>query len=302
MARRVLAIGECMVELSPAGDGLLRQGFAGDTFNTAWYLRHRLPADWTVDYLSAVGTDALSDQMLGFMQASGIGTAHVARRAEATVGIYLISLQNGERSFSYWRDNSAARRLADDPIALAGGLAGASLVVFSGITLAILPTSGRAALLAAVAQARSNGALVAFDPNMRARLWPDVAELQHWVTAAARGADIVLPSFDEDARVFGDASPQATIARYRELGVGCVVVKNGGGMVEAWEGAAHRLQPESVRVVDSTAAGDSFNAGFLAARMLGLGLAECLRQGADLAAQVIAAPGALIVPIAAVQG
>ncbi|WP_054008496.1 sugar kinase [Cypionkella psychrotolerans] len=296
MARRVLAIGECMVELSSAGDGLLRQGFAGDTFNTAWYLRHCLPADWTVDYLSAVGTDALSDQMLAFMQASGIGTAHVAQRAETTVGIYLISLQNGERSFSYWRDSSAARRLADDPVALAHGLAGAALVVFSGITLAILPASGRAALLAAVAQARSNGALVAFDPNMRARLWPEVAELRHWVTAAARGADIVLPSFDEDARVFGDASPSVTIARYRALGVGCVVVKNGGGMVETWEGSACEMQPAPQSVVDSTAAGDSFNAGFLAARMQGASMPESLQQGAALAAQVIAAPGALIAP------
>lgn len=100
MAKRVVAIGECMVELSPVGDALLRQGFAGDTFNTAWYLRHCLPRDWTVDYLSAVGSDALSDQMLEFMQASGIGVAHVARLAEATVGIYLINRQNGERSFS----------------------------------------------------------------------------------------------------------------------------------------------------------------------------------------------------------
>lgn len=299
---RVMTIGECMVELSPAGEGLLRQGFAGDTFNTAWYLRHCLPQAWQVDYLSAVGSDALSGQMLAFMQASGVGVSHVARHQGLSVGLYLISLQNGERSFSYWRDSSAARRLADDPAALAWGLSGASLVVFSGITLAILTDDGRAALLASVAQARSKGAVVAFDPNMRERLWPDDDALRHWVSAAARVCDIVLPSFDEDARVFGDAGPLATIARYRGLGVACVVVKNGAGAIEAWEGAAHRWQPEAASVVDSTAAGDSFNAGFLAARMLGIGLAECLRQGADLAAQVIAAPGALIVPKSAVQG
>lgn len=296
MAKRVVAIGECMVELSPVGDGLLRQGFAGDTFNTAWYLRHCLPGDWTIDYLSAVATDALSDQMLAFMLASGIGTAHVARRDDATVGLYLISLQNGERSFSYWRDRSAARRLADDPVALRRGLADAAMVVFSGITLAILAEDKRATLLAAVAQARDDGALVAFDPNMRERLWPDGTALRHWVEAAARGADIVLPSFDEDTRVFGDASSLATIARYRGLGVGCVVVKNGGGMVEAWAGAAHQLQPAPQKVVDSTAAGDSFNAGFLAARLQGTSMPESLRQAAALAAQVIAAPGALVAP------
>lgn len=293
---RVVAIGECMVELSPAANGQLRQGFAGDTFNTAWYLRHLLPMDWTVDYLSAVGTDALSNRMLAFMQAAGVGTAHVVRRADETVGMYLITLQNGERSFTYWRDASAARRLAEDPVALGKALVGAGLVVFSGVTLAILPEIGRAALLAAVTQARAAGALVAFDPNMRERLWPDVTALQSWVTQAAARSDMVFPSFDEEARVFGDASPAATIARYRGISVPCVVVKNGAGVVKAWDNGAHEMQPAPQVMVDSTAAGDSFNAGFLAARMQGAAMAQCLRQAADLAAQVIAAPGALIAP------
>lgn len=182
-------------------------------------------------------------------------------------------------------------------MALARGLSGATLVVFSGITLAILPAADRAALLAAVAQARAGGALVAFDPNMRERLWTDLAELRHWVDAAARVSDIVLPSFDEDARVFGDAIPLATIARYRGLGVGCVVVKNGAGAVEAWDGAAHHLQPAPQKVVDSTAAGDSFNAAFLAARMQRAAMSESLARGAALAAQVITALGALVAPI-----
>ncbi|GLS85379.1 2-dehydro-3-deoxygluconokinase [Cypionkella aquatica] len=293
---RVVTIGECMVELSPTGGGLLRQGFAGDTFNMAWYLRRLLPAACSVDYLSAVGSDALSDQMLGFMQTAGVGVAHVARVDGRSVGIYLITLQNGERSFSYWRDSSAAKTLADDPAALAQGLAGAGLVVFSGITLAILSQAGRATLLAAIAQARAAGAVVAFDPNMRERLWPDAADLRYWIAAAAAGADVVLPSFDEDARVFGDASPTATIARYRGWGAGCVVVKNGAGIVQAWDGATHQMQPAPSPVVDSTAAGDSFNAGFLAARIQGAAMAACLHGAANLAAQVIAAPGALVAP------
>lgn len=296
MAKRVVAIGECMVELSQADGDLLRQGFAGDTFNTAWYLRHNLPRAWQVDYLSAVGQDALSDQMLAFIQASGIGISHMARAPGRTVGIYLITLKNGERSFTYWRDSSAARSLADDPAAVARGLDGAALVVFSGITLAILTQDRRVALLTAIAQARANGALVAFDPNMRERLWPDVAALRHWVETAAKTSDIVLPSFDEETRVFGDATPLMTIERYRNLGVACVVVKNGAEAVQAWDGSAYHLRPSPQKVVDSTAAGDSFNAGFLAAKMLGVAMPESLQQAAALAGQVIAAPGALVVP------
>lgn len=294
MGGRIVCVGECMVELAPAGQGLLQQGFAGDTFNAAWYLRRRLPADWTVDYLSAVGRDAISEAMLRFMADAGIGTDHVARIEGATVGLYLISVQDGERSFSYWRGQSAARQLADDPARLEAGLAGAALVVFSGITLAILAPAARAALLQALGRVRARGATLAFDPNMRARLWPDTATMAAAVSEAARLADIVLPSFDEEQATFGDADPQATIARYRGLGAGVVVVKNGSGPMLGWDGAFHSHQPPAITAVDTTAAGDSFNAGFLAASLTGAPLAEAMARGAALAGQVILQPGALV--------
>lgn len=294
MGERIVCVGECMVELAPAGQGLLRQGFAGDTFNAAWYLRRRLPGAATVEYLSAVGRDAISDAMLRFMADAGIGTGHVARIESATVGLYLISVQDGERSFSYWRGQSAARQMASDPERLGAGLAGASLVVFSGITLAILTPAARATLLAALRQARAGGAILAFDPNMRARLWPDPATMRAAVSEAAGLADIVLPSFDEEQATFGDKDPEATIARYRGLGAGVVVVKNGSGPMLGWDGAFHRHQPPAITPVDTTAAGDSFNAGFLAARLAGAPLAEAMAEGAALAGQVILQPGALV--------
>jgi len=294
MAGRIVAVGECMVELSPAGADLLRQGFAGDTFNTAWYLRRKLPEAWQIDYLSAVGQDAISDQMLGFMQQAGIGVAHMARRADATVGMYLITLEHGERSFTYWRDRSAARHLADDPAVLAQGLAGAALIVYSGITLAILSEDRREQLIQSISEARARGARVAFDPNMRERLWPNRPTMRHWIEAAARRADIVLPSFDEETLVAGDPTSEATIARYRGMGVPMVVVKNGAGAIRAWDGAAHRFVPLQQRAVDSTAAGDSFNAGFLAALLQSCDMHDCLEQGAALAGQVIRKPGALV--------
>jgi 2-dehydro-3-deoxygluconokinase len=289
---RAVCIGECMVELAPAGGGLLRQGFAGDSFNTAWYLK-RLRPDWAVDYLSAVGTDAISDEMLGFMAAAGIGTGHVQRRPDRTVGLYLITLKDGERSFSYWRGQSAARGLADDPAALARGLAGADLVMFSGITLAILPPEGRARLLAALTDF---GGVVAFDPNMRARLWSGADQMRAAVMAAAGVADIVLPSLDEEAAVFGDTGVEAVIARYRGAGAGTVVVKNGAARLVAWdrgEGVVF-CDPTPVVPVDTTAAGDSFNAGFLAARLSGAALGPALEAGAVLAARVVRHPGALV--------
>ena len=128
-----------MVELAPAGEGLLRQGFAGDTFNTAWYARRLLPPGWTVSYGTVIGEDAVSEDMARFIAGEGLSTDALARHPDRTVGLYMISLKDGERSFSYWRGQSAAKTLADDPARLADMLKGRDNIHFSGITLAILP-------------------------------------------------------------------------------------------------------------------------------------------------------------------
>jgi 2-dehydro-3-deoxygluconokinase len=294
---RVVSIGECMVEIGPAdAAGLYRMGFAGDTFNTAWYLRRRLPPGWTVDYVSAVGTDAASASMIGFMEAAGIGTRHVARLPDATVGLYLIELKDGERSFSYWRGQSAAKRLAEDEGRLRSALAGGDLAYLSGITLAILPPPDRARLLSALDDYRAQGGRVAFDPNLRLRLWPSPEAMTEAVAEAARHADIALPSFEDDAGAFGDPDPEACARRYAALGAAEVVVKNGAErMVALADGAWHAHHPLPAReVVDTTAAGDSFNAGYLACRLTGGTVAEALARGSALAARVVGGRGALV--------
>lgn len=293
----ILSIGEAMVEMSQAETPeTWRLGIAGDTLNTAWYLRGLLPAPWRVGYVSRVGTGPFSDRMLGFLQDAGIETAHVGRDPAREIGLYAITLTAGERSFSYWRDTSAARGLADDPAALARALGGARILYLSGITLAILPAEGRAHLMAALERARAGGATVVFDTNLRPRLWPDTASMGAAVQAMAGQADLVLPSFDDEAAHFGDCDPAATCARYLRCGAGQVVVKNAGGPIHfggatgagVVEGLA-RVQP-----VDTTAAGDSFNAGFLAAMLCGDACADAIRTAHDLSARVIGHRGALV--------
>lgn len=294
--RRFVSLGEAMVELAPTGQpDTFTMGFAGDTLNTAWYLRRALPG-WQVDYATAIGSDATSDRMLAFLAKAGLGTAHVARLTDRTVGLYLIELRDGERSFSYWRGQSAARLVARDPARLARALEGAGVVYVSGITLAVVEPEDRPALFDALQSARQAGALIVFDPNLRLRLWPDTATMCACVMQAGSLSDIVLPSHDDEAVAFGDTSVEATARRYAQAGADLVVVKNGGGeMLTLSGGSVARHAPEPVtQVVDSTAAGDSFNAGFLAAHLDGRPLAEAVRAGARTAAQVIARRGALV--------
>lgn len=289
---RILALGEMMVELSGAGPGLWRQGFAGDTFNTAWYLAALRP-DWQISYGTRLGQDPLSDAALDTLTAARISTAWVTRDPLRSMGLYMIALQNGERSFSYWRGQSAARLLAEDDNWLHRACNAHDMIYLSGVTLAILDTAGRNRLLDALA-----GRRVLFDPNIRARLWEDVATMRATLTKAAALAEICLPSFDDEAAAFGDTTPEATARRYAAAGAGEVVVKNGANRLVIWADGAEYLcpAPPAVTALDTTGAGDSFNAGYIAARWGGSGPKDAVRYGQDLAAMVIGHPGALVPP------
>lgn len=282
-----------MIEFSQAEGGLWRQGFAGDTLNTAWYARACLPADASVAYFSATGRDALSDAMIAFMDDAGINTSFIIRHPTRTPGLYIIKLTDGERSFIYWRENAAARVLADDrePLALACGQA--DWLYVTGITLAILTPDGREALLSILAD---SGRRVVFDPNLRPRLWENAKDMRDWVMRAAAQADVVLPSFDDEAVAFGDADPAATAARYAAAGAGEVVVKNAGGPMVAIAGGEILALSHSKRrqPVDSTGAGDSFNGAYIAARMQDLDIVRSTTCGQNLARRVIGHRGALM--------
>ncbi len=294
-SRTFLGVGEAMLEFAAVGDDLYRRGFAGDTLNTAWSLAQLLGDEARVAYATRVGQDAFSDAFVDFLVASRIDPAHVGRDPERTMGLYVISLDGAERSFSYWRDVSAARRLADDPAALDAAMAEAALIHVSGITLAVIGPQGRAHLIAALGRARAAGAFVSFDPNVRPRLWRDLAEIRAAGEAMLAQTDIALPSFDDEAKVWGDADPQATLARIASLGVSEIAVKNGAGEAALWaEGRASRIPaPAPTPARDTTGAGDAFNAGYLAARLRGLAPLSAFDAAQAVAGETIRHFGAL---------
>jgi 2-dehydro-3-deoxygluconokinase len=289
----IAAIGECMIELSGGAQDNWRMGFAGDTFNTLWAL-HALSGSRPATYISAFGDDPFSRDQIGFFASNGIGIGASPIIAGARPGLYAITLAGAERSFTYWRSDAAARRLASDPATLGKSLENQSLVYFSGITLAILDEAPRKVLLNAVADSRRAGSLVAFDPNYRPRLWQSREAAQAAVIEALAVTDIVLPTFPDEQMLFGDATPEATAARLSGQ-VKEVVVKNGelpalvaaGGKAEN-VAAIHVASP-----VDTTGAGDSFNGGYLAARLAGLEPVQAAQRAHRVAAAVVQVRGAL---------
>jgi 2-dehydro-3-deoxygluconokinase len=291
-----LSIGECMIELASLGGDTMRKGFAGDTFNTAWYAHAFLPESWKTAYFTALGDDRASAEMAEFMEGAGIETRHIRRIPGKGPGLYMIHLDKGERSFSYWRSASAARSLADDAAALAAAMDEAEIIYFSGITLAILPTEGRATLLRLAAEQKAKGKIVAFDPNLRPRLWTSAEEMRTVVSDGAKAASIVMPGFDDEAVHFGDASVDVTVERYRALGAGTVIVKDGakGATIGDANGTIHVPALTTERIVDTTSAGDSFNGGYLACIARGDAPRDAAAFAARVASAVIGHPGALI--------
>jgi 2-dehydro-3-deoxygluconokinase len=289
-----ISVGEAMVELAPVGEGHYKRGFAGDTFNTAWHMAQALQGRARVGFATRVGADKISDAFVAELEADGLDVSVISRDPQRNMGLYLIELDGVERSFHYWRDTSAARGLAADGGALARAFDGAGLIHLSGITVAILPPADRETLFAALTQARADGARVSFDPNIRPRLWPSMDAVRQTIPQVLALTDIALPSFDDEGAVWGDPTPEATIERFAAAGVAEVAVKDGAGPVSVWADGQIRIMPtpEVTGIRDTTGAGDGFNAGYLAARLLGQTPEMAAIAGQRFSAEVIQHLGA----------
>lgn len=306
MQKRIAVIGECMLEMNLGGDCRSHHSearlaaalsFGGDSLNTALYMSRLGTA---VEYVTALGDDHLSDWMIRQWQAEGIGCDLVKREANGTPGLYLIETDtSGERTFHYWRDRSPARRLLDNPIAarqLFEQLRGFSAVYLSGISLAILSPYGRECLFDFLAEFRHAGGKVIFDGNYRPRLWGSETLTRKAYEQMYRLTDIALPTMEDEMTLFGDTSADSIVTRLQDWGIGEVVLKMGpdGCIVACKNNEPQLVAAEKVTPLDTTAAGDSFNAGYLYRRLAGDSAEAAAKSGHILASTVIQYRGAII--------
>lgn len=291
--KKVVVFGECMLELVSQQGDTLHKGFAGDTYNTAIYL-NRCAANVSVSYLTAIGNDPLSSELLLKMGEEGINTEYVQASDDRNIGLYMVRTdEHGERTFTYWRQNSAATQSLN---LLNGQVIEADLFYFSAISLAIVDNEQKVKLFELIAELKATGCKISFDPNYRPNLWQSKQEAQKWTDAAYAVSDLVFPGGDDHADLYGHINTAAILDHLAQYNIDEIVVKNGAFSVnilidDKLDTVA--IQPVD-KVVDTTAAGDAFNGGYLAARLTGSSHTDSARYGAKVAGTVIGFPGAII--------
>jgi 2-dehydro-3-deoxygluconokinase len=295
--KSVICVGEVGIELARGNDGQFALGFSGDTFHTAVYLAR---AGIPVGYATAMGDDSYSDGLVALATAEGVRCDCVIRVPGRLPRLTLVdTASSGERQFYSWGETSPARELFELPNwgRVAEALVNARLIYFSGITLSLYSNLAIGRFLAALELGRQRGVKVAFDGNFRPRGWKgDVARARSVFMEALKRVDIALPTYEDEAVLWGDPSPEATMERMRAFGIGEIVVKNGpnGAVVASAQAHEHVPVPQLVVPVDATAAGDGFNAGYLAARLSGATHVAAAGAAHRLAGEVIRHSGALM--------
>ncbi|MGL4719439.1 MAG: sugar kinase, partial [Kluyvera intermedia] len=221
MSKKIAVIGECMIELSEKG-AQVNRGFGGDTLNTSVYIARQVsPAELSVNYVTALGTDTFSQQMMDAWQAENVNTDLIQRMSDRMPGLYYIETDDtGERTFYYWRNEAAAKFWleSEQSAAICEQLASFDYLYLSGISLAILSPASREKLLALLSQCRANGGKVIFDNNYRPRLWASKEETQQVYQQMLECTDIAFLTLDDEDALWGEKPVEEVIARTHAAG------------------------------------------------------------------------------------
>ncbi|MWP62009.1 sugar kinase [Gilliamella sp. Pas-s25] len=301
MTTNIAVIGECMIELSIKQDSTTRS-FGGDTLNTSVYLSRLLKGNnFSIHYVTGLGTDPFSQEMLDNWQKENIQTDLVQRMSDKMPGLYsIVTDEQGERSFYYWRNDAAAKFWLQtaETDKITQQIAQYDYVYLSGISIAILDAESILKLLELLKCVKANGGKVIFDNNFRPRLWRSLDLARSVYADILSVTDIAFLTLDDEDLLWGKLPYEQVIERTKKFGVTEIVIKRGSDscIIDAAEGRfdvpANKIPKD--KVIDTTAAGDSFSAGYLGARLSGRNPLQSASQGHLVAGTVIQYRGAII--------
>ena len=308
----IIVMGECMVEFGRASgrasgfsdessneQSLYKKSFAGDVFNTGIYIKRCVKDQAKVNFLTTIGKDENSNEMLAMMEQESLETNLVYQSTSAQMGLYLINVDDeGERSFSYWRETSAAKQVVrflsddlDNP-----ALNNVDSFFFSGISIAILSERDRQKLWRFIFELKATGTKIIFDPNYRPTLWSTLNETRAAYAAAFELADIALPGVDDHMVLYNAKNAEDVAGFLEQFAINEIIIKNGSqGMLLSVDGIRTYVDVDPVKnVVDTTSAGDAFNGAYLSARLLGRTAEQAANFAAKASACVIQHKGAIV--------
>ncbi|MAC83138.1 MAG: ketodeoxygluconokinase [Arcobacter sp.] len=293
---KIAVVGECMAELYMQGDGY-KQTFAGDTFNCAVYLKRSSPKD-SVEYISVLGKDSWSKKMTSCFKEHNLDTNYLDFKDDKTIGLYIITTDNGERSFSYWRGESAAKELFTTPVLekIKEDISSFDMIYFSAISLAIMNEKGRNSFFETIQKARETGVKIVFDTNYRPKLYTNTQKAKDIYNEVINYCDIVLPSIEDEEDLWGVSDSNKIIEKLKTAGVKEIILKAGKeDIMYYYQNEIKIVKIKALEnIVDSTSAGDSFNGAYLSARLKGDNIEDSILKGQELASKVIMHKGAIV--------
>ena len=294
---KIAVIGECMVELTKDKEMFYKRAFSGDTLNLAVYLKRSLE-QCKIEYITVLGKDSISLDMIDYFKSEKLGTKYISKSENKYPGLYMIDTKNGERSFTYWRNDSSAKELflSNSLEKISNSLQDYDLIYFSAITVAIMSKQGRSNLFKMLSQARKNNVQITYDSNYRTMLYDNVDSAKILHNEALKYCDIFLPSLDDERLLWGDISIDEIIQKAKNYGVSEIIVKCGGDDISYhYNNSTNKFKIKRLtKIVDSTSAGDSFNAGYLSARLENKDVKTSILRANKLANKVIMHKGAII--------
>lgn len=308
---KLALIGECMAELTQIitvdndqkNTQAMRLGYGGDVMNTAIYCKRLLQNSAQISFVSVMGKDKLSEDMMALWHEEGLDLSTCSTLAAKSVGLYMVhNRADGERTFQYWRNDSAAKYLMQTPQSaqIFKTLAEYDAVYLSGISIAILPESDRQIMLDRLKMLKTAGVTIIFDSNYRPLLWTSLEQTRACFKALYQLSDLLLVTFEDEQAVWGDEDTHETMRRLSKSSQAELIVKSGAqgcyyfNTLQQAQDIQHIPTQVVSNVIDTTAAGDSFNAGFLARWLAHKPVTECATLGNVLAGQVIQQKGAIV--------